>query len=236
MDRSANRRCVLLFAVSTAMEVRAKRLGRAGLLLGYARRRVVAAVAELSGVDLLVVGAAPAPGLPSLPQRGGSFGERLENAFADALARGYEEIVAVPGDVPQLGAALLARAFDLLARHRTVLGPSPDGGVYLLGCKPASSDLLAGIAWCRASVFAELRARDAHAAVLSPLADLDAPGDLAALLGGELPADLRRWILRLLPVAPLASGWATRRSRISSLLLAASRATRGPPPAGALAR
>ncbi len=69
MRRTAKRRCVLLFAVSAAEEARAKRLGRAGLLIGYARRRLAAAVAELPAVDLL-----------TLPQHGGSFGERLENA------------------------------------------------------------------------------------------------------------------------------------------------------------
>jgi hypothetical protein len=235
------RRCVLLFAVPAAAEARAKRLGRAGLLLGYARRRLASAVAELPDVDLVAVGGgALPPGSRTLPQRGRSFGERLENAFADARALGYQKIVAVPGDVPQLGAAVLARAFELLETRRTVLGPSPDGGVYLLGCRlgrqpgcwQAPAALLAGIAWRRATVFAELLARAAGAAVLPPLADLDAPRDLAALLGADLPADLARWIARLL--ARPAFGRAGCGSAPRSLLLAACRTTRGPPLATSL--
>jgi glycosyltransferase A (GT-A) superfamily protein (DUF2064 family) len=238
MDRTANRRCVLLFAVSAAAEARAKRLGRAGLLLAYARRRLAAAVAELPGVDLVAIGS-PVAGCRAFPQRGRGFGERLENAFADARALGYRDIVAVPGDVPQLGAAVLARAFALLGSRRTVLGPSPDGGVYLLGCRlsgrsgqpgdiNAPRDLLAGIAWRRPSVCAELLSRAGDAALLPPLADLDARRDLAALLAAELPADLARLIARLLPARP-ATGWAGRGSPPRRLLLAARLATRGPP-------
>ncbi|HEY8019986.1 MAG TPA: DUF2064 domain-containing protein [Thermoanaerobaculia bacterium] len=237
MERAAER-CVLLFAVSAAAEARAKRLGRAGVLLAYARRRLAAAVAELPGVDLLLVGEGAPSGARELPQRGSSFGERLENAFADARARGYRDIVAVPGDVPQLGADILRRAFALLADHSTVLGPSPDGGVYLLGCRAeprALRTLLVGVAWRRASVFAELLARSTGAAVLPPLADLDAPRDLAAvfsaLSGADLPADLIRLLARLLSRAGIGRrerGRAPRR-----LLLADRRATRGPPAAAA---
>ena len=72
-------RCILLFARPAGEEARAKRLARARGVFALARRRVVAAVAALPGVDLLVVG----PG-GALPQRGGGFAERLANAFADA--------------------------------------------------------------------------------------------------------------------------------------------------------
>jgi glycosyltransferase A (GT-A) superfamily protein (DUF2064 family) len=230
-----SRRAVLLFALPARQEARAKRLGRAEVLLDYARRRIAAAVADLPGVDLLV-----------LPQRGGGFGERLENALADARVLGYEEILVVPGDVPRLGAPQLARAFALLAERPVVLGPSPDGGIYLLGLKvsPAAAmaaaatvaatdpaTLLAGVAWQGPAVFAELLGRTGTPGVLEFLEDLDRPTDLRRLfeLAGRraLPPDLARLLAGLrtpVPAADRSRGAAPRRLSLSSRLL-----TRGPP-------
>jgi glycosyltransferase A (GT-A) superfamily protein (DUF2064 family) len=157
-------RCVLLFARAAGAEAHAKGLGRGAALFALARRRVLAAAAAL-GVDLVVVGPA-APGIRRLPQRGDGFAERLGNAFADARALGYGEIVAVPTDVPRLGARQLAAAFRGLTVHGVVLGPSPDGGVYLLGIgtgiDPAA--LLGGVRWRTSRVFADLVAGASGAA------------------------------------------------------------------------
>jgi glycosyltransferase A (GT-A) superfamily protein (DUF2064 family) len=213
-------RCVLLFALPARQEARAKRLSRAEALFDYSRRRIAAAVAELPGVDLLV-----------LPQRGGGFGERLENAFSDARALGYGEIVVVPGDVPRLGARELARAFALLAERPVVLGPSPDGGVYLLGCAVDPGPLLAGVRWRGTTVFAELARRAGTPGVLEVLEDLDRPADLLHLLRLARRRSLQPDLARLLaglgtppPTPDPSRGPAPRRLFLSSRLL-----TRGPP-------
>ncbi len=219
-------RCVLLFARTADEEARAKRLARARGVFALARRRVVAAAAALPGVTLLVVG----PG-GSLPQRGRDFAERLGNAFADARALGYREIVAVPTDVPRLGVRQLAEAFRRLAAAEVVLGPSPDGGAYLIGCRIDPAPLFLGVRWRTARAFADLAGnRDAGAlAVLDPLEDvdrradllnLDARGDreLAALLAAARPRgpeDVRRAV-----PAPLVHPLANRPPPLS--LLAAS--------------
>jgi 2-phospho-L-lactate guanylyltransferase (CobY/MobA/RfbA family) len=194
-------RCILLFARTADGEARAKRLARARGVFALARRRVVAAAAALPGVDLLVVG----PG-GALGQRGRDFAERLANAFADARALGYGEIVAVPTDVPRLGTRQLAEAFRQLAGAAVVLGPSPDGGAYLIGCRSDPSPLFAGVRWRTAHAFADLAANAGAPAVLGFLEDvdrradlltLDAHGDreLAALLAAARPRgpeDVRR--------------------------------------------
>ncbi len=224
-----SRRSVLLFALPARQEAHAKRLGRAEALLDYARRRIAAAVADLPGVDLLV-----------LPQRGGGFGERLENALADARALGYGEILVVPGDVPRLGAPQLAHAFDLLAERPVVLGPSPDGGIYLLGLNfsPRTTvqtadpgTLLAGVAWQGPAVFAELVRRTGTPGVLEALEDLDRPTDILRLYQlvarQGLSPDLARLLAGLrtsVPAADRSRGAAPRRFSLSSRLL-----SRGPP-------
>lgn len=216
-------RCVLLFARTADGEARAKRLARARGVFALARRRVVAAAAALPGVTLLVVG----PG-GSLPQRGKDFAERLGNAFADARALGYGEIVAVPTDVPRLGVRQLAEAFRRLAAAEVVLGPSPDGGAYLIGCRIDPAPLFRGVRWRTARAFADLAGNAGDAAVLDPLEDvdrradllnLDARGDreLAALLAAARPRgpeDVRRAV-----PTPLVHPLANRPPPISLLAL-----------------
>jgi 2-phospho-L-lactate guanylyltransferase (CobY/MobA/RfbA family) len=175
-DSQRTSRCILLFARAADEEARAKRLSRARGVFALARRRVVAAAAALRGADLLVVG----PG-GSLPQRGRDFAERLTNAFADARARGYAEVVAVPTDVPRLGARQLAEAFRRLAVVDVVLGPSPDGGAYLIGCRTDPLALFLGVRWRTAGAFADLAANAGSLAVLDPLEDVDRRSDLRTL-------------------------------------------------------
>jgi uncharacterized protein len=221
-------RCVLLFARPAAAEARSKRLAGARRLFDLARRRVAAAVSALPGVSLVVVG----PG-GDLPQRGEGFAERLANAFEDARALGCREIVAVPADVPGLGARQLAEAFRRLHGAPVVLGPSPDGGVYLLGCRvdaAAQAPLLAGVRWQTARVFGDLASNAGRVEVLEPLRDVDHRADLALLLAeGGLDRELAELIARLLrrgPAAPPVDAPA-----IPRLLLAAARTGRAPPPA-----
>ena len=181
---SAPARCVLVFARSPLVEARAKRLPAARALFACARTRALAAAAA-SGADVVVSAPGSAgplpPGVRSLPQRGDSFGERLRAAFADARGLGYREIVVVPADVPGLRAHHLRAAFRRLRGASTVLGPSPDGGVYLLGIRGDFAPVLAGVPWCTARVFETLLANAGRAAVLPALADLDGHAHLRAL-------------------------------------------------------
>lgn len=212
-------RCVLLFARSAQGEAGAKGLGRAAALFALARRRLVAAAAEL-GVDLVVVGPAGsedgfpeselAPGCRFLLQQGASFGERLGNAFGAVRALGYGQVVAVPTDVPLLGARHLAAAFDALSEGAgAVLGPSPDGGVYLIGVRGDALPLLSGVRWRTARVLADLAANAAD--IGSPVV-LDHLGDV------DREADLRR-LARELAAAPILDSELTR---LVTLLLAAT--------------
>jgi hypothetical protein len=171
-------RCVLVFARPPRAEAQAKGLRSAEPLFRLALCRLAAAVAALPGVDLLAVTADSEP----LRQRGRGFGERLRNAFADAAALGYETIVVVPGDVPGLGLPQLRRAFDLLRERPVVLGPSPDGGVYLLGCRGPAEHVLDGVRWQTGFVLHDLLARAGTAPLLPALGDLDCASDLPRLV------------------------------------------------------
>jgi len=230
----ARSRCVLLFSRAPRAEACAKHVRSAEPLFALAGRRVAEAVAALPGVDLVVVGPSPGGETLSSPtglaQRGRGFAERLGNAFADARALGYREIVAVPGDLPGLSAAHLAAAFQALADRAIVLGPSPDGGVYLIGTAEPAEGLLSGVRWRTRHVLADLLARAGDARLLERLADLDRPADLARLERQRLPdRELRAVLLAIrrpvLPRAIPAGG------RPRAQLLAPPDAQRGPPAA-----
>jgi uncharacterized protein len=207
-----SRRCVLLFARSPRAEERAKRLPGAAALFGLAAFRVEAAVAALAGVDLVAVG-------PDA-QRGRTFGERLANAFAGCRSRGYDQVVAVPGDVPQLAEAHLAAAFDALAAREVVFGPSADGGVWLIGVRGDAGGLLAGVPWLTASVFAALMANAPRAAVLTELLDVDGRAGLAPLARAARAAadrDLAAAVAILLVPVRAVPGVAPRRALAAPL-------------------
>jgi rSAM/selenodomain-associated transferase 1 len=81
------------------------------------------------------------------PQPPGDLGERLAAGFRAALAGGGPA-VAVGTDCPEMDAALVCQAFDLLAAGRDVVfGPTPDGGYYLVGMSGQLPGLFDGVRW-----------------------------------------------------------------------------------------
>lgn len=124
------------------------------------------------------------------PERG--FGERLAWSFEQAFRRGATRAVLIGADLPQLPAATVAEAFAALDSNDAVVGPTHDGGYYLLGLNQPSPWLFSGVTWSTADVFSEtlalLAARDKRAATLAVHRDVDTLDDalaLAALLRDE---------------------------------------------------
>ena len=90
-------------------------------------------------------------------QRGDGFGERLLAAAEDILAIGYGAVCLIDSDSPTVPAAAFYNAVEALAQpgDRVVLGPSHDGGYYLIGLKQAHAAPFERITWSTGSVFAE---------------------------------------------------------------------------------
>src|SRR5947207_3220420 len=72
-----------------------------------------------------------------LPQRGDKFGERLYFAVEDLFKCGFDSVCLIDSDSPTVPAENFAEAVELLSTSddRIVLGPSDDGGYYLIGVK-----------------------------------------------------------------------------------------------------
>ena len=137
-----------------------------------------------AGCELEVCSPAPLD-LPEdarhVPQVGEGFGARLERAMLRPFSG---PLLVVGTDVPGLAARHLAQALSLLAEDpdRVVLGPSPDGGLYLLAASRPIAGLASATRWCRRDTLRglvrALRAAGRPVVLLEPLADLDRRADL----------------------------------------------------------
>src|SRR5215831_20191208 len=94
-----------------------------------------------------------------------NFGDCLFHTIGEILSRGHQSAVVLNSDSPTLPTALLVETAEVLARpgDRAVLGPSTDGGYYLLGLKQAHRRMFEDITWSTERVAEQTleRAREA---------------------------------------------------------------------------
>ena len=129
-----------------------------------------------------------APDFELLLQQGAGLGERLDDALASCLRRGYERVAIMNSDSPTLPLTYLARAFEALADGADVtLGPSADGGYYLIGVKQPTPRLLREVRMSTPTVLADTLALAAEEGLRVELLpawyDVDEAADLVRLAG-----------------------------------------------------
>ena len=123
-------------------------------------------------------------------QRGEGLGQRMENAISDALSMGYEKAVLTGSDIPELEAETIHAAFAMLSAADTVIGPTADGGYYLIGMKKLHHEVFDVKTYGVSTVFEETvsaaEKRGLTVAKVDEYQDIDTREDLA---------DLRRRII-----------------------------------------
>lgn len=184
---TVNRVC-MLDAIQLAQSVRGCR--RRLLLAGEQKRLADAGIALPAGWEIE-------------RQLGRGLGARLERAFAEAFRRGAEKVIAIGADTPWMGRGRIETAFAWLERDDAVLGPSIDGGYYLVGARRLLPALFRGIGWGSRTVLETTRrALERDGVSYRLLAwdfDLDRPADLerARQLLGRQPQrspELAAWL------------------------------------------
>lgn len=130
--------------------------------------------------------AADLEGCLMLAQRGQELGERLHNCLADLFDAGFHSIVILGADCPTLPDEIVVEAFVQLATQPSiVIGPSADGGYYLIGLNQLYPELFARIDWGSETVFAQTEARatalNLSVSRLPEWNDVDTPSDLENL-------------------------------------------------------
>ena len=115
-------------------------------------------------------------------QTGNCLGGRMLDAFQLVFNKGYNKTIIVGTDVPDINSQLLFNAFDELDKNDFVIGPSQDGGYYLLGMKSLEPELFIGIEWGTEKVFNDtlekLNGKNISAKIMKKLTDIDTKKDL----------------------------------------------------------
>ncbi len=118
----------------------------------------------------------------TVTQRGANLGERMCNAIEEQLRAGAVKVVIVGTDSPWMGRGHIDRALRLLDKAEVVLGPSEDGGYYLIAARQIVPKMFSGIHWGTAEVLPKtlraLRATRTKFKLLQRDFDLDRPEDL----------------------------------------------------------
>jgi rSAM/selenodomain-associated transferase 1 len=164
----------------------------------------VAIVCPASDVDDLSCALGDA--IPIVPQSGDGLAAGLTSVFAHFGAAGRRRIVAFNSDSPHLPASVLRSAFQTLAQSDVVVGPTHDGGYYLVGAKASHPGLFANDGLGTTNAFEALLTRVSalHLSVglTDPFYDIDVAADL-----GRLAAELERAPGRAPKTARWLSEW-----------------------------
>ena len=88
-------------------------------------------------------------------QRGVSLGQRMSRMFECAFGRGASHVVIIGSDSPTVPVQFITKAFAKLNTCDLVIGPSHDGGYYLIGLKKSCPDLFKKIQWSSSNVFSD---------------------------------------------------------------------------------
>ena len=114
-------------------------------------------------------------------QQGEDLGQRMFAAFKN-LFKNHRSVVLIGCDLPDLTSALISKAFDALQSNDLVIGPSCDGGYYLIGLKKEMPDLFKEISWSSVKVLKQTLERAERLSLkvqlLEKLRDIDTVDDL----------------------------------------------------------
>jgi uncharacterized protein len=166
---------------------------------------------SLTGVEVAVM--CPAPDQSDLtrlfgnavqivPQTGQGLAAGLTSVFRHFTDAGRRHIIAFNSDSPHLAPSVLDHAFELLGTHDLVIGPTEDGGYYLVGAKADHPSLFENDGMGTKTALERLTARaktlELSAGFTDPFYDIDVASDLIVLAGE----------LRLAPAkAPKTAAW-----------------------------
>jgi uncharacterized protein len=128
------------------------------------------------------------PHFALIPQRGDDLGARLLFTFDQLFRQGYTQVIVIDSDTPTLPTAYLEEALRLIAAHENdvVLGPTEDGGYYLIGLRQAHRELFERMPWSTSQVFPETRRRSQQSGLTVTCTeswyDVDTAEDLTRLM------------------------------------------------------
>jgi len=155
------------------------------------------------------------------PQSEGDIGVRMRNAVKHFLDQGAKRVAVIGCDLPFLTVKILQNAFNALNGNDIVLGPTSDGGYYLIGMKKYYPQLFSGIDWGTNRVADQTREIISSSGLslkaLFVLDDIDDPEDLVAIRNDSRFADIFKDTPQLSVIIPVLNEESVIRKTIESL-------------------
>ncbi len=115
-------------------------------------------------------------------QKKGGLGEKMKHAFESGFKMGFDRMVLIGSDCPSISKSLIEEAFNRLSDTDCVIGPSHDGGYYLIGLSRFIPEIFDDIEWSTSAVFSsttkKLEEIKASYSQLKMLNDIDDESDL----------------------------------------------------------
>lgn len=116
-------------------------------------------------------------------QKGDSLGERMANCFGEVFSRGFSSAILIGSDIPHIQPEVFNHAFKSLEEKDLVIGPTYDGGYYLIGMKSLYKDVFTpDVKWGNLSVleatFNKVNHLDLSLELLEKYRDLDTIEDV----------------------------------------------------------
>jgi len=117
-------------------------------------------------------------------QSQGDLGQKIKSAFDFGFKSGYRRICIIGSDCIELTAEIIMEGFEQLSTYDALLGPSRDGGYYLLGLNQMQGSVFEGKNWGTDSVasdtVADFKLLGLSYGLLRPLNDVDVEEDLGS--------------------------------------------------------
>ncbi|MCL6294058.1 TIGR04282 family arsenosugar biosynthesis glycosyltransferase [Jejuia spongiicola] len=117
-------------------------------------------------------------------QEGNNLGERMKNAFIKGFEDGYNRIVLIGSDLPEINSSHIKNGLQALKTNNVVFGPAIDGGYYLVGMTKMYDFIFDNKPWSQSNLLdvtsKELKQNNTSFALLNSLNDIDTFEDLEA--------------------------------------------------------
>ncbi|UOD35699.1 TIGR04283 family arsenosugar biosynthesis glycosyltransferase [Deferribacteraceae bacterium V6Fe1] len=120
-------------------------------------------------------------------QGDGDLGEKMKSAFEEGFNEGFDKIVVIGSDCPDLRVDLIIEAFKLLEKHNCVIGPAKDGGYYLIGLNKPNPKLFENIDWGSEKVLNQTVSKIKNYKLLKKLNDVDEFEDIPKKISVIIP-------------------------------------------------
>lgn len=125
-------------------------------------------------------------------QQGNDLGERMSGAFRQGFELGYQQIVGVGSDLPDLTSEIIDKGLDQLNSNEAVFGPAEDGGYYLIGMRSMIDCIFENKPWSTEGLMEitlnELKSKGHSVGIIETLNDVDTEEDL-------MKSNLKEWFL-----------------------------------------